>query len=394
VEAGTKSGKTSGAILWLLRQAWERPGTRWWWVAPIYRQTEIAFGRIVRMLLRAGMAIEPNQSAMRVPLPNGSVLEFRSGEKPQTLYGEDVHGAVLDEATQGMREEVLFAVQTTLTATRGRLLVLSTPRGRRNWFWKLCQRAKAGERGYDYVFMRSADNPAVPREKLDDAKRNLPARVYRELFEAEAQDDEASVFRNVRACIDGALDQRFPSVDELARRHYVAGVDLGRHEDFTVVCVMDRMARSVVAFDRFTRIDWHLQKDRIAHVLLRYRAAAYVDATGAQDAVVEDLQRMGAPVAPFVFTAQTKQRLVEFLAVGIEQRQMTFPDIPELVGELESFGYEVTRAGFRYAAPEGLHDDCVMALGLAWQLCGPVGTEAHTPVLLGDRVAQDAPWRW
>ena len=110
--------------------------------------------------------------------------------------------------------------------------------------------------------------------------------------------------------------------------------------------------------------------------------------------MVEDLQRMGAPVAPFVFTAQTKQRLVEFLAVGIEQRQMTFPDIPELVGELESFGYEVTRAGFRYAAPEGLHDDCVMALGLAWQLCGPVGTEAHTPVLLGDRVAQDAPWRW
>ena len=163
--------------------------------------------------------------------------------------------------------------------------MLSTPRGRRNWFWKLCQRAKAGAAGYDYVFMRSSENPAVPREKLDDAKRNLPARVYRELFEAEAQEDEASVFRNVRTCIDGALDQRFPSIDELARRHYVAGVDLGRHEDFTVVCVMDRVARAVVAFDRFTRIDWHLQKQRIADVLLRYRAAAYVDATGAQDAV-------------------------------------------------------------------------------------------------------------
>src|SRR5437879_3715611 len=245
VEAGTKSGKTSGAILWMLCQAWERPGTRWWWVAPIYRQTEIAFGRIVRMLLRAGMAIEPNQSDMRVPLPNGSVLEFRSGEKPQTLYGEDVHGAVLDEATQGMREEVLFAVQTTLTATRGRLLVLSTPRGRRNWFWKLCQRAKAGAAGYDYVFMRSSENPAVPREKLDDAKRNLPARVYRELFEAEAQEDEASVFRNVRGCLGGELDRRPPSIDELARRNSVAGVDRGGHEDLAGIITKDRDTAAV-----------------------------------------------------------------------------------------------------------------------------------------------------
>ena len=33
--------------------------------------------------------------------------------------------------------------------------------------------------------------------------------------------------------------------------------------------------------------------------------------------------------------------------------------------ELESFEYEPTRTGARHAAPEGLHDDCVMALVLA-----------------------------
>jgi len=63
-----------------------------------------------------------------------------------------------------------------------------------------------------------------------------------------------------------------------------------------------------------------------------------------------------------------------------------------LVGELESFGYEVTRAGFRYAAPEGLHDDCVMALGLAWQLCGPVGAAGHAPAMLGTRTTAEFPF--
>ena len=45
-------------------------------------------------------------------------------------------------------------------------------------------------------------------------------------------------------------------------------------------------------------------------------------------------------------------------------QQIRFPDGP-IVSELESFGYEYTRTGVRYAAAEGLYDDCVCALALA-----------------------------
>jgi hypothetical protein len=38
-----------------------------------------------------------------------------------------------------------------------------------------------------------------------------------------------------------------------------------------------------------------------------------------------------------------------------------------IVAELEEFGYEYTRTGVRYSAPEGLHDDTVCALALAVQ---------------------------
>jgi hypothetical protein len=38
------------------------------------------------------------------------------------------------------------------------------------------------------------------------------------------------------------------------------------------------------------------------------------------------------------------------------------------VGELEAYEAERLPSGLlRYGAPEGMHDDCVMSLALAWQ---------------------------
>jgi hypothetical protein len=50
----------------------------------------------------------------------------------------------------------------------------------------------------------------------------------------------------------------------------------------------------------------------------------------------------------------------------------TYPN-GRIVHELEAFQYEYTAAGVRYAAPAGMHDDCVCALALAVRLyCQPV----------------------
>jgi hypothetical protein len=41
-------------------------------------------------------------------LPNGSVVWFKGGDKPDSLYGEDVYAAVIDEASR-CKEEVWAA---------------------------------------------------------------------------------------------------------------------------------------------------------------------------------------------------------------------------------------------------------------------------------------------
>jgi hypothetical protein len=55
---------------------------------------------------------------------------------------------------------------------------------------------------------------------------------------------------------------------------------------------------------------------------------------------------------------------MEGLVLAIQTRKVRFPPGP-IVAELEQFEYVFTRTGVRYSAPEGYHDDCVMALALA-----------------------------
>ena len=105
IEATTKSGKTVACIIWLLEQALRgESGWDYWWVAPVFDQAEIAYRRFKRYLPvrddegRPFESFKANESDLVITLIGGVRLSFKSGEKPDNLYGEDVHAAVIDEA--------------------------------------------------------------------------------------------------------------------------------------------------------------------------------------------------------------------------------------------------------------------------------------------------------
>src|SRR6266705_6685365 len=102
IEASTKSGKTSGCIGWLLEQAFQgKTGWNYWWVAPVSEQARIAFRRMYRdALFDLRNQITVSLSDKTITLPNGAVVWFKSGDKPDSLYGEDVYACVIDEASR------------------------------------------------------------------------------------------------------------------------------------------------------------------------------------------------------------------------------------------------------------------------------------------------------
>jgi hypothetical protein len=141
---------------------------------------------------------------------------------------------------------------------------------------------------------------------------------------------------------------------------------------FAAARVIMNRRREVVFVDRFHRLDWSLQVNRIKAATDRYNhATILVDSTGRGEPVYESLCEAGCRVEPYVFTSRSKAALIDNLSIMFEQSLITLPRPelwPEGIDELESFEYSVTDQGnVRTGAPSGVHDDCVVALALsAW----------------------------
>ena len=360
VEATTKSGKTVGAMAWLVEQALVhgKAGRNYWWIAPIFPQAKIAYRRTKRGLPQGEFA--SNETELTLTLPNGAVLWFKGSENPDSLYGEDVYAAVIDEATR-VKEDSWHAVRSTLTATRGPIRIIGNVKGRRNWAFKLARKAESGEPDMHYgkiTAYDAVDAGVLDAAEIADAKAVLPEDVFKQLYLAEPADDEGNPF---------GLEAIRSRVAPLSTEPPIAwGWDLAKSSDWTVGIGLDRR-RAVCRFERFRR-PW--QETIAAVKQATAEIPALVDSTGVGDPILEALQSKAAGhYEGFKFTQPSKQQLMEGLAVAIHQGPLSYPD-GVIVQELEQFEYIYTRTGVHYSAPEGVHDDAVCALALAVQQAG------------------------
>jgi len=255
-----------------------------------------------------------------------------------------------------MREEAWHAIRSTLTATRGPARIIGNVKGRSNWFFKMARKAQGGEPGMAYAKLTAWDavkGGVLDKQEIEDAQRQLPENVFRELYLAEPSDDEGNPFgiKAIAACV-------IPMSDDPAA---AIGVDLAKSMDWTVVIGLD-LKKRVCGFERWQGMPWDETETRIKGLV--GKTSALVDSTGVGDPIVERLQKGRRNYTGFQFTGASKQKLMEGLAVAIQSGEVGFPDGP-IRAELELFEYEYTRTGVRYTSPSGYHDDCVMALALA-----------------------------
>jgi phage FluMu gp28-like protein len=301
-----------------------------------------------------------NDSDRIIKLITGAKIEFKTAENPDNLYGDDVYAAVFDEFTRA-KEAAWFALRSTLTSTGGPCKFIGNVKGKKNWGHRLAMRAKAGDKDYGYFKITAYDaanagmktkdgRPFI--EEIEDAKRDLPEGVFRELYLAEPSEDGSNPF--------GLSFIRRQIVPLSTEKVVCYGIDLAKSHDYTVIIGLNALG-SVSHYQRFQK-DWMQTKEIITAVVGNTKCL--IDSTGVGDAIVEDLQRVCKGMEGFKFTSSSKQSLMEGLAHAIQNNKVFYPD-NEIPNELEQFEFEYTRTGVRYSAPSGLHDDAVCALALA-----------------------------
>jgi phage terminase large subunit-like protein len=310
-----------------------------------------------------GMKIgaEVRQVDRMINLPNGGSVQVRSADDPNSLRGEGLDLVVMDEVAFTKEEAWTEALRPALSDRQGKALFISTPKGH-NWFWRNYQRGlNDGEEWASFTFPTSS-NPYIAPGEIEAARLSLPERVYQQEYLAVFVDDAGGIFRHVMEAAT-AQEQTLP----LEGHQYIGGVDVASMVDFTVCSVIDVTTSEMVYMDRFNRIDYTALEDRLAAIHKRYRMTTMViEDNSIGRPVLDHMSSRGANVSSFTTTNATKQAIIQHLQAAFEHGRIKILNDPILIGELQAYEGTQMSSGWKYSAPEGLHDDCVMSLAIAW----------------------------
>ena len=159
--------------------------------APTQRQSELLYAK-VRAVLRALDDVPTYQEDTRtsLQLSNGSRVACLPGDEATTRGFSGVNLLVIDEASRC--SDLLYAgVRPMLAVSAGRIVLLSTPWGRRGFYWEVWSN---GGPAWYRVQVTAAECPRITAEWLRIERDSLPERLYRQEYECSFEDIESQVF--------------------------------------------------------------------------------------------------------------------------------------------------------------------------------------------------------
>jgi cytochrome c-type biogenesis protein CcmE len=186
---GRQTGKsTVGAVL-AVHEALTVAGSTVLVVAPGERQAKLLFSKAAALYRQAGYPL-PAHSERRtgLELSNGSVIEALPAVE-RTTRGYSVDLLVVDEAA-AVPDMDYYGILPALIATRGEQVLLSTPRGKRGFFWELWH----SEDDWQRVMIRSDEVERIQREDLVVFRQTMPEAFFRQEFYCEFLDTEGGLF--------------------------------------------------------------------------------------------------------------------------------------------------------------------------------------------------------
>ncbi len=161
-------------------------------LSPTLRQSGELFRDKVLTLYRAiGKPVAmTRETALTMELANGSRIVSLPGEEVTIRGYSGVKLLVIDEAAR-VPDALYYSTRPMLAVSRGRLITLSTPYGKRGWFYEEWQSGREWER----VRITADQCPRITAEFLQEERQALGDRWFRQEYQCSFEETVDSVFR-------------------------------------------------------------------------------------------------------------------------------------------------------------------------------------------------------
>lgn len=186
--AGRQVGKSTSVALLAVRQALDDPGLILC-ASPSQRQSTELYRKIRAALVTLKVEFE-SETLTRLETANGSRIVVLPGTEA-TIRGYSAPKLVLLDEAARVSDDLYAAVRPMLAAGNGRLVALSSPWGRRGWFFNAFEH---GGEGWERYRVPAVECPRISAEFLAEELRELGPLRFKSEYECEFVDEAESLF--------------------------------------------------------------------------------------------------------------------------------------------------------------------------------------------------------
>lgn len=195
VVAGRRWGKTQLAKTAMISRA-TVANSLIWYVAPTYGMAKQIMWKDLKTSIPRSWVYKSHESELKIELKNGSIIQCKGADNPDTLRGVGLNYVVLDEF-QDMHDDVWTeCIRPTLASTGGHALIIGTPKSY-NLLYDAFQKGQS-DRAEDIDWsswqFKTITSPFIPRAEIDAARRDMDAKSFRQEFEASFEGMSGRVY--------------------------------------------------------------------------------------------------------------------------------------------------------------------------------------------------------
>jgi hypothetical protein len=173
-----------------LHTALYEPGALVLLLSPTLRQSAELFRKVADLYRALGRPIPPAaESSLRLELDNRSRVVSLPGSEATIRGYSGVRLLAVDEAAR-VPDALFFSVLPMLARSGGRLVALSTPWGRRGWWYEA---SRSGD--WERSTLPAEATGRIPPDALAEAERTMGAWWFAQEFGCEFLDAESAAFR-------------------------------------------------------------------------------------------------------------------------------------------------------------------------------------------------------
>ncbi len=212
-----QSGKSTVSAILALHEAMYTQGALVLLLSPSLRQSQELFRKVkdAYSVLPSPAVRASEESALRMEFSNSSRIVALPGKDDSTIRGfSGVTRLIVDEAAR-VSDALYQAARPMLAVSAGRIILLSTPFGKRGFFFR---EWTEGGSAWHRTKVTAYDCPRISREWLEQERKQIGAWWFAQEYEVEFQEDVSSVFRHadIQAAVDYDLEPQWSLANVLS----------------------------------------------------------------------------------------------------------------------------------------------------------------------------------